>query len=59
MWKDPTVEEIRKLREEYSAEFGHDLDAIVRDLKRKERQGGRNTVSLPPRKPNKPPQHAP
>jgi hypothetical protein len=52
MWEDPIVEETRKLREEYLAEFDHDLDALVRDLKEKERQGGRKVVSLPPRKPD-------
>lgn len=57
MWEDPIVEETRELREEYSAELSHDLDAIVRDLKQKERQGGRKLVSLPPREPDRT-QHA-
>lgn len=52
MWEDPIVEEIRQRREEYLAEFNHDLDALVRDLKQKEQQSGRKVVSLPPRKPD-------
>jgi hypothetical protein len=58
MWKDPIVEETRKLREEYSAEVSHDLDAIVRDLKQKERRSGKKLVSLPPRKPDQRSPHA-
>jgi hypothetical protein len=53
MWEDPIVEEIRQRREEYLAEFNHDLDALVRDLKQKEQQSGRKVVSLPPRKPER------
>jgi hypothetical protein len=58
MWEDPIVEETRKLRAEYLAEFDHDLEALVRDLKQKEQQGGRKVVSLPPRKPERSAPHA-
>jgi hypothetical protein len=58
MWEDPIVEETRKLREEYLAEFDHDLEALVRDLKQKEQQSGRKVVSLPPRKPERSSHHA-
>lgn len=51
MWKDPIVEEVRKAREKHAARFKYDLDAICRDLKERERKGGRKVVSLPPRKP--------
>jgi hypothetical protein len=33
MWKDPIVEEVRKIREKHAAKFKYDLDAICRDLK--------------------------
>src|SRR5215468_6383409 len=33
MWKDPIVEEVRKIRERHAAKFKYDLDAICRDLK--------------------------
>ena len=52
MWKDPIVEEVRKVREEHAAAFNYNLDAIFRDLKEQERQCGQKVVSLPPRKPS-------
>jgi hypothetical protein len=53
MWEDPIVEEVRKVREEHAARFGHDLRAIFDDLKAMERQSGREVVSLPPKRPRK------
>ncbi|HET6233137.1 MAG TPA: hypothetical protein VFE05_23875 [Longimicrobiaceae bacterium] len=38
MWKDPIVEEVRRAREAYAAEFGHDVDAIFADLARKDEE---------------------
>ena len=58
MWEDPIVEETRKLRDEYAAQFGYDLDAMFRDLKEQEKQGGREVVSFPPRKPGESSPHA-
>jgi len=34
--KDPILEEIRKIRAEHSAQFNHDLDAMVKDLQKEE-----------------------
>ena len=51
MWKDEIVEEVRKAREEYAAKFNHDIDAIYKDIKRREAESGREFVSFPPRKP--------
>lgn len=51
MWKDPIVEETRKLREEYAAKFNHDIDAIYEDIQRRQMQLSEKPVSLPPRKP--------
>jgi hypothetical protein len=51
MWKDPIVEEVRKIREKHAAKFKYDLDAICRDLKEQERKSGRRLVSLPAKKP--------
>jgi hypothetical protein len=42
MWNDPIVEEVRKVRATHLERFGHDLDAIVRDLMEREK----------PRRPN-------
>lgn len=53
MWLDEIVEETRRVRAEHAAKFNYDLDAIYRDLKENESQGGRDVVSLP-RKPAEP-----
>lgn len=51
MWRDPIVEEIRQLREQYAAQFDHDLKAICRDLRARQKAGGRKVISLAPRPP--------
>lgn len=51
MWRDPIVEEIRTLRQEYAARFDHDLSAICRDLRERQKAGGRTVVMRPPRRP--------
>jgi len=45
-WEDPIVAEVRKARDDYAKQFDYDLDAIFRDLKKKEQQGGRRVVSF-------------
>ena len=42
--------EIEKLREDYARKFNHDIDAIYKDIKRREAESGREFVSFPPRK---------
>jgi len=49
MWRDPIVEEIRQLRQQYAARFNHDLKAICQDLRERQTKGGRKVVTLPPR----------
>ncbi len=51
MWRDELVEETRRVREAYAAKFDFDLEAICRDLKEKEQQSERPTVTLPPKPP--------
>lgn len=46
MWRDPIVDEVRQYRQEYAARFNHDLKAICRDLRERQKQGGRRVVSL-------------
>ncbi len=53
MWKDPIVEETRKLREDYASQFNHDMDAIYEDIQKRQAQSDKKPVSLPPRKPCK------
>ncbi len=48
MWKDPIIEELHQIRQEYAKEFNYDLKAMFEDLKAKERQNTTNPiVSLP------------
>ena len=51
MKRDPIVEETRKLREEYAATFGNDMDAIFEDIRKRQSMEGKNLVNFPPRKP--------
>ncbi len=46
MYQDEIVEEIHKIREEYSRSFNHDLKAIFADLQRQQAEGGRKVVNL-------------
>lgn len=46
---DPIVDEVRAIRDAYARRFAYDLDAIVADLQRRDRESGVKTVSLPPR----------
>ncbi|HEX7376656.1 MAG TPA: hypothetical protein VF278_06060, partial [Pirellulales bacterium] len=50
MWIDPIVEEIRRFRDEYAAQFNHDLHAICNDLRRQQGKDCRDVVSLPPKR---------
>ena len=53
MWKDPIVEETRKLRELYASKFNHDIDAIYKDMQLRQTQSNKKPVSFPARKPSK------
>jgi hypothetical protein len=50
MFDDPIVEGIRRERHAHAAQFGNDLRAIVEDLRRLERESGRQHVVYPPRR---------
>lgn len=47
--KDPIVEEVRRIRDEYAKRFDYDLKAIVEDIRRKENAHRDQLVSFPPR----------
>ena len=47
MWKDPVVEEVRKVRDAHAAQFNYELRAIYRALKNEEAGSGRKFVRLP------------
>ncbi len=46
MYQDAIVEEIHRIREEYSRSFNHDLKAIFADLQKQQVESGREVVSL-------------
>ena len=50
MWKDPVVEEIRAVRDEYARQFNYNIEAICRDLREQEARGDREVVALPPKR---------
>ena len=47
--EDPIVEEVRRLRDEYAAQFNYNLAAICADLKRIGRESNEPRVSFGPR----------
>jgi hypothetical protein len=51
MSKDPIVEEVRRIRQQYAARFNYDLVAIFRDLKKRQDSGEFSVVSRKPRRP--------
>jgi hypothetical protein len=50
MKDDPIVEEIRAVRTAHAAQFNNDISAIVEDIRRMERESGRQHVNFPPRR---------
>jgi len=44
---------VRKVREAHAAQFGYDLRAIYKALKKEEAASGRKYVSLPPKRTKK------
>ena len=52
MWKDPIVEEVRKIRQKHAKRFNYDLRAIVEDLRKQQEQSGRTHVRFEPRRPS-------
>ena len=51
MDKDPILEELHRVREEYAARFNYDLRAMYRDLKAREERGEFVVVHRSPRPP--------
>ena len=51
MWKDEIVEEVRHVRSQIGAEYGHDLRLIVENLRRMQVTSGHKVVTLEPRPP--------
>jgi hypothetical protein len=51
-WTDPIVEEVRSAREKLLAECDFDQEKLAAYLRERERAGGRQAVTLPPRAPS-------
>ena len=51
MWKDPIIDDLHKIREDYAREFGFEVDGIFQDIERRQEQSDQEHVSFPPRKP--------
>lgn len=47
MYQDEIVEEIHRIREEYSRSFNDNLKAIFADLQKQQAQSAREVVNLP------------
>jgi len=50
MWQDEILDEIHKIREEHAKSFNYDLDAMFADWQKRQSEGGREVVSLPPKR---------
>ena len=46
MFHDEIVEDIHRIREEYSRSFNHDLKSIFADLQKQQAESGREVVTL-------------
>ena len=44
---DPIVEEVRQARAEHAKKFDYDLKAIFADIRKQQRESGRDYVSFP------------
>ncbi len=51
MAKDPIVDEVRRVRQQYAARFNYDLAAIFRDLQDRQDRGEFVVVRRPRRRP--------
>ncbi len=50
MWKDPVVEDVRRIRDEYARSFDYDLGKICEDLRRQQAEAATEVVTLPPKR---------
>ncbi|MFQ4138035.1 hypothetical protein PGN35_017120 [Nodosilinea sp. PGN35] len=46
MYQDVIVEEIHRIREEYSRSFNHNLKVLFADLQKQQAESGRKVVNL-------------
>ena len=46
MWRDPIIAEVRRIREEYAAQYNYDIKAICRAARERQKTSGHKIVSL-------------
>jgi hypothetical protein len=51
-WTDEIVEEVRKAKDAYAAQFDYDLERMFEDLKKKEKENPAPPANLEPLKPH-------
>jgi len=51
--KDEIVDEIRRHRDQHAASFDYDIERIVEDLQRREKESGVTPVARSPRRPER------
>jgi hypothetical protein len=47
---DPVLAQIRKVREEYAAQFKGDVRAMMEDIRRRQKESGHATVAREPKR---------
>jgi hypothetical protein len=47
--KDPIVEEVRRIRNDYAKRFDYDIEAMAVDLRKKEETHREQLVTFPPK----------
>jgi len=47
---DPVLAEIRRTREAYAERFGGDVKAMMADIRKRQKEGGRPSVARPPKR---------
>ena len=50
MYADPIIDEIRKYRDQYAARFDYDAKAMLDDVRRRQKESGRKTVTRVPKR---------
>jgi hypothetical protein len=47
---DPIIAEVRKARDAYARKFNYDIQAMCRDLKKRQTQNADKVISMPPKR---------
>ena len=50
MLNDPIVDEIRSIRDAYAKQFNYNIEAIIKDIKDKQKSSNFKCITLPPKR---------